>query len=222
MSRIFTGNDNPLATVRAVKRTLAKDQSGEALKGFKQGASAWLFNKSRSQVSDRMNGTKLLNILEDEVQGKALREIYSPKEFNRMVRAAKVIERFQKQQAGGRKPIPIIEDKPAWLLEKLASFGGAVVGGKVTRGSGYGSIQIPGLFSATSRQMLRKLTADKAEQMLSDAIEDEKLFKALLEYRPQSKNKQIIEANQRYEKTLKAWMAGPGSRLFDEDEEGDE
>jgi len=222
MSRIFTSNDNPIATVRAVKRTLAKDKSGEAMKGFKQGASAWLFNNTRSQATNRMNGTKLINILEDEVKGKALREIYSPQEFNRMVRVAKVIELFQKQQASGRKPVSIIEDRPAWLLEKLASFGGAVVGGKVTRGSGYGSIQIPGLFSATSRQMLRKLTADKAEQILSDSIEDEKLFKALLEYRPQSKNKQIIDANKRYEKTLKAWMAGPGSRLFDEEEEQEE
>lgn len=223
MDRIFSrSNDDPAATMRAVKRSLAKDKTGEAMKGFKSGASEWLFKQATPQgPMGIVNGTKVLKILRDPVNSRVFKQIYTPSEMARIKRTAEIMQKFQKQQATNRQKINVLNDRPAWMLNALAGVLGARAGSQVARGSGYGNIQIPGIFASTARDITRRLTADKAAQMLSDAIEDEKLFKALLEYRPLQKNRSAIQRNKKYEKTLKAWMAGPGSRLFD-DEEGDE
>jgi len=219
MDRVFSRtNVDPVASIKAVKRTLAKDKTGDAAKGFKAGASEWLFQQAKGQ-GEVANGAKLLSLLKSESKSKVFREIYTPDEYNRLVRIAELMRRFQVQQTGRRAPIAVLQDKPAWLLDVMSGVLGAKVGSRIARFGGSGNIQTPGIFSRTFRNMTKKLTADKAAQMLSDAIEDPKLFKALLEYRPLQKGRGAIQRNKRYEKTFDAWMAGPGARLFEDDEE---
>lgn len=219
MDRIFSrSNDDPEATMKAVMRTLAKDKSGDAKRGFKAGATEWLFGKAMRGVSGQVSGAKLKAMIEDPAQAKVLRQIYSKPELDRISKVADIMERFRKQQGSNSPSIAILNDKPAWLLNVLAGTLGARFGSQVARGSGYGNIQIPGIFASSFRKLANRLTADKAVQMLSDAVEDPKLFQALLEYRPLSKNKQIIQRNKIYDKTLSAWMAGPGARLLEEEE----
>lgn len=202
-------------------RSILKDKSGKAREGLKSGVGQYLIRSIEMQgVTDELgqsylNGLKLKRMIDDPETAKAIRQVYSDPEFARLKHMSDILSKFQRQRMrGSREKIQALQDAPAWLLDKVAGISGAMVGRKIGRATGASTIQTPGIVAGAARDMLRRLTADKAAQMLSDAIENKELFDALLNYRPTSK------PNSKPAQKLRAWMAGPGARLFEDEEEG--
>jgi hypothetical protein len=211
--------DNPVQSMDNLVRMLRKDKSGEALEGLRSAVGEWLFLSAGNSGMGLPNGAAMRKILTDPIKSKALQKVFSKEQMNRILRMNEVIIRLNKQVATKGKASISIQDKPAWLLEKIAQFGGARIGGMLARGSGYGSIQIPAIGSAAARDLLKNMTADKSVAILTEAIENKELFDALLRHRPQNKSRAFANANRRSESYLRAWMVGPGARFITADEE---
>lgn len=222
VSRIFK-SDSPQKTMRSIVQSVKKDQTGEAMKGLKSGLGQHLIREIEMPMSTDelgrsfLNGRKLKKMLNDpEVVG-AIRQVYSDAEFARLKHMSDILAKFQRQRMNNREKIKVVQDAPAWLLDKVAGVAGAMFGRKIGQVAGSSTIQTPGIVSGAAKDMLRRLTSDKAEQILADAIEDKDLFEALLRYKAPKGRR-----DNKYDRTLRAWMAGPGARLFQEDEEGAE
>ena len=219
VERIFK-SDDPAEVMSSIMRTIRKDKGGDALKGMKSGVGQYLIKtiESPSLIDEvgrpYLNGRKLNRMIDDPSTMSALQKVYSPPEMARLKYMAELLGKFQTQRMGNREVIPVSGDAPAWLLDKVAQVAGAKIGSRMSGSTG-ASIQSASIGSSTARQFLKKLTADKAEQLLADAIEDEKLFTQLLRYKPNASG----AAKARMDKTLRAWMVGPGARLFQDDDE---
>ena len=113
------------------------------------------------------------------------------------------------KQIDQRGDIEIIADRAGWLLEKMGQVLGAKLGAKMSSTAG-GSIQSANIGSTAARDFLNSITADKARQMLQDAVQDPKLMKALLTH----KNATVSKSQERI---IRNYMASViGSRLTDE------
>ena len=91
---------------------------------------------------------------------------------------------------------------------------GARAGSRLASGSGAGgSIQSAGIGSQVAKDIMRKLTADKAKQLLIDAVTtDEQLLIRLLQPRTKVGDK-------KFGVVLRNYMLNNGRRLLDDDEE---
>ena len=91
---------------------------------------------------------------------------------------------------------------------------GARIGSKLASGSGAGgSIQSAGIGSQVAKDIMNKLTADKAKQLLIDAVTtDDELLLRLLQNRSKENDKKFGIA-------LRNYMLNNGQRLLDDDEE---
>lgn len=219
IAKIFSPTSDTEELIASVMRSVRKDKSGKALEGMKSGVGQFLIKSaempSMADESGRafLNGIKLQGLIKKNEA--ALKKVYSGVEMARLKYMAELLAKFQKQRMTNREKIPVIQDAPGWMLEKVAAIGGAMLGRRIGSAAGSSTIQTPGIVSNAMKKILNKLTKDKAQQMLSDAITDEKLFKQLLEFKPKAKG----AAATKQDKTLRAWMAGPGARLFQDDEE---
>lgn len=219
IAKIFSPTSDTEELMASVMRSVRKDKSGKALEGMKSGVGQFLIKSaempSMADESGRafLNGIKMQGLIKKNEA--ALKKVYSGVEMARLKYMAELLAKFQKQRMTNREKIQVIQDAPGWMLDKVAAIGGAMLGRRIGSAAGSSTIQTPGIVSNAMKKMLNKLTKDKAQQMLSDAITDEKLFKQLLEFKPKAKG----AAATKQDKTLRAWMAGPGARLFQDDEE---
>lgn len=219
IAKIFSPTSDTDELIGAVMRSVRKDKSGEALEGMKSGVGQFLIKSaempSMADESGRafLNGIKLQRLI--KTNESALKKVYSGPEVARLKYMAELLEKFQKQRMTNREKIPVIMDAPGWMLDKVAGVAGAMLGRRIGSAAGSSTIQTPGIVSNAMKQLLNKVTQDKAQQMLSDAITDEKLFKQLLEFKPAAKGPKAVKQD----KQLRAWMAGPGARLFQDDED---
>lgn len=99
------------------------------------------------------------------------------------------------------------------LLLFLTRVAAAQTGARVSRVTGPGAIQIPGEFSKKAAQRFQALDTGAAKQLIVDAIQDEKLFKALI---TEMSNPTI---RKRVLKVLQGWMLAHAMKSADDDSE---
>ena len=217
VDRIFN-SANPEKFMDEIIRVLRKDKSGEAMDGLRAGVSDYLIRNIETTSPDIqgrniLNGLKLERMLRNSETKNLLGKVFSKREMKNWDSFASEIAKFQKQSAQKGKAIPIIQDRPGWLLEKAAQVLGAKIGAKLS-GTAGGSIQSAAIGSSTMRQILNNLTADKARQLIIDAIEDPELMRALLLHKPGMRGAQ----KRKFENKIRLWMLGAGSRILSDEE----
>jgi hypothetical protein len=204
----------PLETMKVIVNTAKKDKSGQSIQGLRAAMAEYLIDNvtSPSMLDVRgtpvLNGVKLRNMLfEDNLVG-PMRLLFSGKELTEIKSAAKQMSSIQKLSKT-KSQEAVISDRPGWILEKMSQIFGAKIGAKMSSTAG-GSIQSANIGSNAARNFLNSIVADKAKQLLIDAVQDPELMKALLTHRSAQ-----ISKNQ--EKVIRNYMLSPvGSRLVDE------
>lgn len=163
------GQKNPVQAARRLAQEARKDTSGKALAGLKGAFSDHLTSGGVDNLAETLTDPNI---------NAALRQVYSPAEMTRLKLIARNMEIAAKTQAAevggtlsGAKPSRVIE----YLVRVVAARHGAELGG-----SGGGSLQTAQMASSRAKEILGKLVSDKASQIISDAIEDPELFRALL------------------------------------------
>jgi hypothetical protein len=190
-----------------------------AMAGLKAGISDYILQMismgAFNPVTEQrvISGMAMKEMLADESFLRAISKVYKPKELSKLKETATVLAQFEKQALQRYKETSITTDAPGRLINIITGVVGARIGAKFSSGSG-ASIQAAHIGSKEARRTLQNLTADRAEQVLIDAIEDPELMKALL-LNPLTANKAQLAKRER---TLRAWAVGPGSRLLDDEE----
>ena len=214
-------SSNPEKAMQGIVNAVRKDKSGEALKGLRAGISEYLIEEMTSARSfdignkKKVLGSVLKSRLTNENTKGALSRVFSKKEMANWNKIADQLVIAQRQSAKSGRPLDfIINDRSSFILNTFARIGGARVGSKMAAGSGAGgSIQSAGIGSQFAKDIMKKLTADKAQQLLIDAVTtDEDLLIRLL----QPRNK--VNDN-KMGRVLSKYMINNGRRLFEDDEE---
>ena len=206
---------DPKQTMKQIAFIARKDKTGKATEGLRAAMSEYLIETVTSpsaldiQGKPVIGGIKLLNILQDQKIIDAMSFLFSPKEIQDIRSSAKQmssIEKLVKTSAADA----IIRDVPGWLLSTVARVVGARVGGRLSNATPGGSLQSAQIGSNVVAKFLNSLVADKAKQMLVDAVQDPELMKALLTH----KNGRVSKKQAR---VIRNYMISPiGSRLLED------
>ncbi len=217
---IFKSSD-PGASMQGILNAVRKDKSGEALDGLRAGVSDYMIDimtsPSRFDINNRpiVSGSQLKNQLINENSRAAMSKVFNKKEMANWDKIADQLVIAQRQADKSGRPLPsIINDRSSWLLNTAARMFGARLGSRLAAGSGMGGqLQAAGIASKGSKDIMTRLTADKAKQLLIDAVTtDEQLLIRLLQPRTKVGDK-------KFGVVLRSYMLNNGRRLLDDDEE---
>lgn len=172
---------NPASAAARLVASASKDPSGEALDGLKGAASEYLISKGFRISGGRQtaNADALVSIFENPRQVAALRRIFDSGEMTRLQRIARELVNLEASQRPQRDIGPIIEGRANRVVDMAARIVAARQGADLG-GGGAASLQTAQMASSRMKEALGYLVADKASQLLADAIEDPALFRALL------------------------------------------
>ena len=215
VARIMSSAD-PERYFKQLRSMAIKQKNGEAMNGLKAGLSEWLIKEATSagsiDIAGRplFNGMRLRSIMQEPRVANAMKTVYSKQELENISKLADLTAKLQRQSLGAGK-IDAIDDLPSRLIEIPARVLGAKIGAKMS-GTAGGSIQTAKIGSTTVFDFIKRLTGDKASQLVSDAIENPELMAALLRHNSSASTQQRAA----YERSIRAYLAGPGARLMDE------
>ena len=207
--------------MQGILNAVRKDKSGEALAGLRSGVSDYMIDimtsPSRFDINNRpiVSGSQLKNQLTNENSRAAMSKVFNKKEMANWDKIADQLVIAQRQADKSGRPLPfIINDRSSWLLNTAARMFGARLGSRLAAGSGMGGqLQASGIASQGSKDIMTRLTADKAKQLLIDAVTtDEQLLIRLLQPRTAASDK-------KFGVVLRNYMLNNGRRLLDDDEE---
>lgn len=218
-------SNNPPGMAKQLVRQARKDPNGEALEGLRGGFIDHILEKSSigsfNEIGEQtLSGRTLLNFVKRN--DATLRQVFTPEQIGRMRRVGAElgkIETYEKMTAG--KPDVEMKDFASTALRLFSRIGGARLGGWLgasgTMPSPGGSLQMAQIISGNFRKFATRLTKDRAEQMVHDAIlsKDPKLLQALL--LPIDKPGPATKANLRtLNERMNLWLAGTGKRVIDD------
>lgn len=168
----ITSAKNPVKAARSLANEARKDKTGKAMAGLKDAFSGHL-------ISSDMTGDSLAKRLSDPKTKAALRQIYTEAEMSRFNRIARELGKLDAAETSA----PSVGDSLSGAkANKLIEFALRVVAANqgAQMGEGAASLQTAQMASGRMKALANRLTADKASQMISDAITDPDLFRALL------------------------------------------
>lgn len=183
---------NPGETARAVLAEARRDPTGRAVRGLKSDFLQVLESRATSGKGG-LSGTKLNQLISEPRTQRAIRAIYTPEEQRRLKRLTDILVQAE-------------SDQPT--LDTAAGVLGALAG----RSLNTGTIQAPGKVAGFAQRSARKLlgvaneTSDeRIRQMFADAVQDEKLFRALFTpLRGERREKFVMDQ-------IQGWMGGPAT-----------
>jgi hypothetical protein len=225
IAAVFKSAD-PERAIQILTNMVAKDKSGKALEGLKTGMVEEIVDRFSTSMTDYrgrniIRGQEMHKFTTDEQNLKILSKVFSPKEIKDLQRTTLQLSLYERQLKTPMAQSTIIDDSPGRILDVLGSIIGAKAAAKFVRTLGSSaagpSLQASQIGSRETRQLLRRLTGDKAKQILVDAMYNPDLMQALLlNPRVASRGKRVDR-----DRIIRAYFAGAGKRLLDP-EEGEE
>lgn len=178
----ITEAQNPVRAARKIANEARKDPSGKALDGLKGALADHLINSSlrTAGAETAMDATSLNRVLETPQLKRAMSQIFSEAEMARMRFLAKELAKSQSRDAANVGDSLSGADAPRWIQIAARIAGAKVATGAANARNAGVSLQAANIGSNRMRDLVQSLTADRASQMIADAVRDPKLFKALL------------------------------------------
>ena len=203
---INTGN--PKKAMQELVVLARQDPTGKAEQGLKAAFMKDLLDESQLtnslDINDRpfISGSRLAARLQEEPVVAAMEGLFNKaemKRINQIKQTAILIERARKSPKALEG---VIGDKPGVLVGLIARIGGAQMGRFIAGKTGGGTVQTPGILAAQSSKLINAGVRDPARRLLTDAIQDESLFKSLLIGTDTFRGETIVRTK------LNAWALG--------------
>ena len=217
VSRVFSADD-PAAAAAALRRSVNRDPSGQALAGLRGAFIDNLFARAQETKPDGMvlNGSAIMAALNDPKQAAALRQVFDPQALQRLRQIGTELTALER--ARGQLPSVggVMQDLPSKVLEIVGRVAAARTAAALGGNTGLaGGLQAAQIASSNMQKFLTRLTRDRAHKLLTQAVTDPELFATLMS--PMRTARQQDVAARR----LQAWMAGTAGRAIagEEDEE---
>jgi hypothetical protein len=215
VSRVFSADD-PAALAASLRRSVDRDPSGQALAGLRGAFVDDLLGRARQTTADGQvfNGSVIMDALNDPKQAAALKAVFDPPALQRLRQIGAELTTLER--ARGQLPSidGVMQDTPSKVLEIVGRVVAARTAAQLGSGTGMaGGLQSAQIASSNMREFLTKLTRDRANKLLTQAVTDPDLFATLMS--PMRTAKQQDVAARR----LQAWMAGTAGRAAAGEEE---
>ena len=214
VANIFSSQD-PAASMQNVVNAVKRDRSGAATKGLRAGVADYLTNLIKTADVDVKNrpissGAKLKTALAKGSSSRsAMEKVYSAKEMSNWDRIADTLILNNRQMAKKGTPAAfVIQDKSGVISELIGKVSGTKFASWLSaKTGGGGSIQVPAMGAAMGKKAMKAIGADKAQQVLIDALTtDPQLLKALY-LRKSKANDKLFDLQWR------KYLARSGTRL---------
>lgn len=206
MNRVLS-SDDPREAARILRNAAAKDPTGFAQKGLKDEYVQTLMREAETGAVDEtgqrmISGRRLRRLIQRDPVEQAGREFLTEQERKRLDQIANTLSRVEAGQDRAPNVGRPLNDLASSMLEIPARIVGAQAGGRIGQGSAGGSLQTAQILSSRVRDFIRNRFRDKAREVLTDAVQDETLFRTLLTQPTQRQRE--VEVMQR----LNAWLGG--------------
>lgn len=172
--------ENPARAAQAVLSQARRDPTGAALEGVKGVFSDELIRRATTPGRG-LDATRMADLMRDSRFMTAMTRILEPDEIRRLQEIIRNVERLNMAQTSqGALPGESLSGaSPPRILDAMVRI--IAVNNAPTSGQSAGaSLQTANIVSSNARNLLGRLTADRASQILADAVEDPRLFQALL------------------------------------------
>lgn len=170
-------SDNPARSARLLVQEASRDESGEALAALKGSFALELMQRASS--GGQLSGRNLQAALRDPRVARVIGQVFSDQErvrLNQIARQLDIVQNGRAADVGSS----LSGSPTSVMVETLARVAGANVGARTGGGNMGASLQAANIGSNRAVDIVRRLTMDKAAQLIADSIEDPQLFRALL------------------------------------------
>jgi hypothetical protein len=206
IERSIFGAQNPVQAAREIARQAARDTTGAASRGLKGGFVDYVISQARTGAADIeggpvISGNRFVGFLRDRKNLGVALSILDRGEYDRLQQIGREFQAIEAARSGRELTAPM-EDLPSRAISFIAGTLAARAGAQLGQGTSGASLRTANLAVKTLNAVLGRLTNDKAEALLRDAIQDRDLFRALL--MPINSPSQA----RNLERQLSAWQAG--------------
>lgn len=204
MKRVID-SDNPSEAAQSLLNSARKDPTGYATKGLKDEFVQTLMREAETGAVDEagqrmISGRRMRRLMDNPQAQKVMQKVLSSEERKRLRQIANTLARVE----SGSDRVPSVgkamDDLASSILEIPSRILGARAGAGVGGASMAGGLQSAQILSARVRDLLRRMFSDKAREVLTDAVQDDDLFRQLMTM-PTSRQK-VRKINRR----LNAWL----------------
>jgi hypothetical protein len=204
VDRVFSADD-PAALAASLRRSVDRDQTGQALSGLRGAFIDNLFGRARQTTPDGpvFNGSAIMDALNDPKQVAALGAVFDAPALQRLRQIGTELTALERARSASARG-GVIEDIPSKALDLVSRF----VAARTVSGLAESAIA-----TGAVRSFLAKMTTDRAQRLLSDAITNPELFSTLMS--PISTPKQQDMVMRR----LQGFLAGSAGRAVTGEEE---
>ncbi|UNY40279.1 structural protein [Paracoccus phage vB_PmaP_KLEP18-1] len=210
VNRAIFQAQNPIAAARQIARQAQRDQSGVAVRGLKGGALDYLMGRAAagySPTGDRLISGDVLNgLLKDRQTRGALAQIYDAAELGRLDRIAGELQKLEIS----RNVAPmaeIVDVTPNKMIQYIGGVFAARSGARLGAGTSGASLKTSSMATQRFNAILQRLTSDRAEAMVREAILDNPmLFRDLMT--PMNTPERARQVERRVSEWLQGYTAG--------------
>ena len=149
----------------------------------------------------------------------ALRSVLSSEEITRMETIGRELSKLELAQKGTGLVTVEMDDIASNSLRLISRVGGAAFGRWVSKLTGGGTVQIPGIFSERFKNFAQHLNKDRAFQLMHDAITADdggKLLRALLLPIDKPTTSSGLQNLRTLNAQMNLWLLGTGSRVLED------
>jgi hypothetical protein len=210
------GADDPVAVAGALRRSVDRDPSGEALAGLRGAFVDHLLTRARQATPDGpvLQGSVIVDVLNNPRQAAALRQVFSPVEMQRLRQITSELTNLERSRGARALSGAVMSDVPSRLLGWAAAVLGARLGAAAAAGSGglAGGLQTAARTASMFERFAGWLTQDRAKALLMRSVTDPELYSALLSPLRTIRQQEIAVTR------LQGWLASPAGRaVFGDD-----
>ena len=210
-------SSNPAMVTNQLVKQARKDATGQAVEGLRGGFIEHILDSSSigsfNDLGERtLSGKAILGFMRNNRN--VLNQVFSPEQINRMNRIGQELtglEVLEKTKGMGIE----YSDAVSNVLKFASRFAGAAAGRHWGRAVGAGgTVQIPGFFAQQWHKIASKLTKQRFENLVQDAImsPDRRLLESLL--MPVNKPVAMGGGSEEVSKRLNAWLMATGNRVL--------
>lgn len=203
IDRVFAADD-PAALAASLRRSVDRDQSGQALAGLRGAFIDNLFTRARQTTPEGpvFNGSVIMDALNNPKQAAALGQVFDDKAMQRLRQIGSELTALERARGASARG-GVIEDIPSKALDLITRF----IAARSVSGLAESAIA-----TGAVRTFMTRMTTDRAHRLLSDAVTNPELFSTLMS--PLSTVKQQDKVMRR----LQNWMAGTAGQAIVGDE----
>lgn len=205
VARVFSADD-PAAIAAGLRRSVDRDQTGQALAGLRGAFIDNLLGRARQTTAEGpvFNGSAIMDVLNDPKQAAALRAVFDAPAMQRLRQIGTEFTALERARAARPAKGGVIEDIPSKVLDAVGRFFVA----RTVSGLAESAIA-----SGAMRNFLKRMTTDRAERLVSDAVTNPELFSTLMS------PLRTVEQQDAAARRLQSWLAGLGGRAVAGEEE---